>query len=210
MPAHDWTLVDAGTFHAFHVAWIAELQKKLNGGVLPADFYAMAEQVGGNVWLDDVDFYVRKACRLVIRHASNDRVVAIVEILSPGNKCTRAAMAKFVDRVCGALDQGHQLLLIDLFPPGAGAPHGVHGALWAVIRDGGFDQPRDKLLTLAAYSTADSATAYVEPFGVGDALADMPLFLGPDSYVSVPLEATYRNAWEGMPQRWRSVLEGTR
>jgi hypothetical protein len=47
MPVHEWSRVFDGAFHAFHVAWIAELQKVLNSGNLPADYYAMAEQVMG-------------------------------------------------------------------------------------------------------------------------------------------------------------------
>jgi hypothetical protein len=44
MPVHDWRRVEAGIFHAFHVAWIPELQKVLNGGLLPEGFYALAER----------------------------------------------------------------------------------------------------------------------------------------------------------------------
>lgn len=33
MPIHDWTRVTAGTFHAFHTAWIVQLQEMLNAGV---------------------------------------------------------------------------------------------------------------------------------------------------------------------------------
>jgi len=35
----------------------------------------------------------------------------------------------------------------------------------------------------------------------------MPLFLDPWSYVNMPLEATYRAAWRGVPCRGRDVLE---
>ena len=52
MPIHDWTRVSAGTFHDFHVAWIAELRKVLNNGLLPAGFYAMSEQVSGDANVD--------------------------------------------------------------------------------------------------------------------------------------------------------------
>ena len=52
MPIHDWTRVTAGTFYAFHVAWIAELQRVLNSGVLPEGYYAQAEQVAGQVIAD--------------------------------------------------------------------------------------------------------------------------------------------------------------
>jgi hypothetical protein len=36
----------------------------------------------------------------------------------------------------------------------------------------------------------------------------MPLFLLPDRYVNAPLEATYQEAYRGMPAFWRNILEG--
>lgn len=53
----------------------------------------------------------------------------------------------------------------------------------------------------------DGITAYVEPVAVGQALSDMPLFLDPGHYVNVPLESTYQAAYEGVPRRWRQVIE---
>jgi hypothetical protein len=47
MPVHDWTRVDDGTFHAFRLAWLGQLQAALNGGILPPDYYALAEQHAG-------------------------------------------------------------------------------------------------------------------------------------------------------------------
>ena len=44
MPIHDWSRVDAGIFHHFHHAWIEEIARALNRGVLPGEYYAMAEQ----------------------------------------------------------------------------------------------------------------------------------------------------------------------
>ena len=44
MPVHDWTRVHAGEFQAFHNGWIWELQRALNGGLLPNGFYALNEQ----------------------------------------------------------------------------------------------------------------------------------------------------------------------
>ncbi|HXT60163.1 MAG TPA: hypothetical protein VN699_16100 [Pirellulales bacterium] len=52
------------------------------------------------------------------------------------------------------------------------------------------------------------ATYYVEPLAIGDALADMPLFLTADVYVSVPLDATYLAAWSAVPRRWQVEVEG--
>lgn len=52
MAVHDWTRVDAGTFHAFHTAWITHLSEALNGGLLPPSYYALPEQQGGRLIAD--------------------------------------------------------------------------------------------------------------------------------------------------------------
>ena len=44
MPVHDWTRVEAGVFHHFHHAWIEEISRALNAGILPPEFYALSEQ----------------------------------------------------------------------------------------------------------------------------------------------------------------------
>lgn len=50
MPLHDWSKVESGIFHDFHTVWIAEIRNALNGGLLPADFYALTEQhMGGYI-----------------------------------------------------------------------------------------------------------------------------------------------------------------
>ncbi len=53
MPIHDWTRVDAGIFHHFHLEWIGEIARVLNAGLLPPDHYALAEQITGS-WEPDV------------------------------------------------------------------------------------------------------------------------------------------------------------
>jgi hypothetical protein len=154
-----------------------------------------------------IDEYARKQRSLVIRHTSDDRVVAIVEVLSPGNKSSRLALRSFVEKAAAYLVHGYHLLLLDLQPPTPRDPQGIHGALWEEIGDSPYIAPPDKRLTLAAYSAGGVTKAYVEPIGVGDVLPDMPLFLNPESYVSVLLERTYQAAWRPVPRRWRSVLE---
>lgn len=52
MPIHDWTRVDAGTFHAFHLTWICRLAGVLNNGDLPAGFYSMPEQAATLMQMD--------------------------------------------------------------------------------------------------------------------------------------------------------------
>jgi hypothetical protein len=61
MPVHDWTRVEAGVFHAFHVAWIPEIQKSLNGGLLPEGYYALAEQHAGRAIADVLTLHASPA-----------------------------------------------------------------------------------------------------------------------------------------------------
>jgi hypothetical protein len=249
MPIHDWTRVTAGTWHAFHLSWIAELQLALNSGLLPAAYYAQAEQIAGPLGPDvltlqmangadinapgsspgansggvavavtpprmryvvaaEIDEYVPKRRTLVIRHASGDRVVALLEIVSPGNKASRHALRSFVEKAVEALYRGYHLLLVDLFPPGPRDPNGIHGAIWSEFSDAGYVQPDNEPLTLVSYSAGQPKQAYIEPTAVGRTLIDMPLFLEPDIYVNVPLEATYQAAYRGVPRRWQRVLQG--
>jgi hypothetical protein len=58
VPVHDWTLVQPGIFHDFYVAWLAEVRSTLNEGLLPAGFYALAEQHAGNTIADVLTLHV--------------------------------------------------------------------------------------------------------------------------------------------------------
>jgi hypothetical protein len=51
---HDWTRVKAGTYHNFHFRWIAAIMDRLNAGLLPSGFFAMAEQIIGRPETDVV------------------------------------------------------------------------------------------------------------------------------------------------------------
>ena len=151
--------------------------------------------------------YARKRSRVAVRHRSGDRVVAILEIVSPGNKAQRFAFRAFVEKALQLLDASVHLLIVDLFPPGSLDPQGIHGAIWSAIEGDDFKLPPDGRLTLVAYSSGEVKRAFIEPVAVGDALPDMPLFLEPGRYVPVPLEATYRGAFDAVPKRWRDEIE---
>lgn len=159
--------------------------------------------------LSEEEIYTRRRRSLTIRHVSGDRVVAYLEILSPGNKSSRAALDRFLDKAVAVLNHGCHLLLVDLFPPGTFDPQGLHQAIWSQFCRSDWEQPADKPLTLAAYSGGMFPHAYVEPVAVAAALPEMPLFLEEDWYVNVPLEATYQEAYTTVPRRWREVIEGT-
>lgn len=150
--------------------------------------------------------YAAKAKAVTIRHVSNHEVVAMVEIISPGNKNNQNGLDAFVRKAREALAGGVHLLLVDLFPPSSRDPQGIHRAVWGDDCGADYALPEDKPLTCVAYVGGASAEAFVELVAVGDALPEMPLFLTPDVYVLAPLEATYQSAFEGMPAYWRNVL----
>ena len=99
-------------------------------------------------------------------------------------------------------------MVIDPYPLSDNAPDGIHGLMWAELEGGGrYDHPPAEPLTQVSYASGEYVTAYVEPLAVNATLTDMPLFLNPQRYVSLPLETTYTQAYEGMPKRWKRVLE---
>lgn len=253
MPVHDWKLVDAGIFHDFHQSWIIAIRNSLNSGLLPNDFYALAEQVAegpipdvvtlekmsqandeiprvdyagnpisseiGLAVLDappqtrynhevDFDLYAARATHVVVRHVSGDQVVGFIEIVSPGNKHSAVALRTFVNKLGAALRSGCHLLVIDLHPPTPRDPRGIHAKFWEDsfgVTAPGVDPEHP--LGMAAYCSHLRPVAYFEPFAIGNSLMDMPIFLTPDRYVNVPLERTYMEAWQGVPRRWRQVID---
>jgi hypothetical protein len=227
MPIHDWSRVHACVFHNLHLGWITELGRAFNNGVLPSDYYCLGEQLGSRLGpevltqvatplkenpavvdrLGEPERYARRQRTLVIRHAPDHRMVALFEILSPGNKTSRHELRLLLKKAHAALSRGIHLLLIDLQPSSAHAPQGIHGALWEQLTGEAYVQPPDKLLTLAAYDAGPPKVAYVEPLAVGDVLPVMPLFLAPEHYMSAPLESTYLAAYNGMPRYYRNILE---
>jgi len=200
---HDWTRVDAGIFHAFDLGWIPILKTALNVGLLPPDYYALAEQVAA---VTELEKPIYQQWAVAIRHESNHRMIARIEILTPDNRANRHALRSFLDRAESALAQGIHLLLIDLYPSTSRDPRSIHGALWDRLF-GGTVPALEKPLTLAAYTGGQTPTAYVEPVAVGDPLPDMPLFLTEEQYITVPMETTYCTAYAGMPRYYRTILE---
>jgi Protein of unknown function (DUF4058) len=152
------------------------------------------------------NIYAVRANRIVVRHHLG-RIIAVIEIMSPGNKDSRAALRDFVDKTVGFLREGIHVLVVDLFPPTARDPLGIHKVLWDEIVEEDFAFPLGKDRILASYETGGERAAYVEPVAVGDALPDTLLFLTNSLYVMVPLEATYEATWQASPEEMRTTVE---
>ena len=177
------------------------------GGVATAPRLLLPRPVEKITTQTEDEFYRRKKSTIVVRHVSGDRVVAMIEIVSPGNKSSKHAVRSFSTKACELLEHRIHLLIVDPFPPGPRDPGGVHGLIWGEVTDEEYRLPPDKPLTLVAYEADSITRAYVDPVAVGDSLPDKPLFLEPNGCVMVPLEATYNAAFDAQPRRWRNVLQ---
>jgi hypothetical protein len=158
--------------------------------------------------VDDLAFYLARQRTIVIRHSSGDRIVALIEIVSPANKHTQQTLEQFADKVIAALHDGIHVLLVDLFPPTRYDPDGIHGYIWHRLLAGTYHAPPEGILTLVSYAAIQPLRAFVERLNAGDSLTAMPLCLTRTHYINVPLEETCQQAWSGVPQRWRRVIEG--
>ncbi len=151
--------------------------------------------------------YAARSNRVTIRDASRE-VVAVIEIVSPGNKSSRNAIRSFVEKTIDLLRQGTNLLIVDLFPPTPRDPEGINPMIWNELTAEPLVLPPDKRLTLAAYVAGSILRSYIEPVAVGDSLTDMPLFLDPENYVPTPLESSYEEAWRVCPEEFREAITG--
>lgn len=236
MPMHDWTRVDAGIYHAFHSVWITEIHRAVmnilpegyyslpeqqaagfgpdiltikseddevsEGGVLVTQAKPISKLYQETV----TEFYLRKKKSVVIHHVSGDRVVAMIEIVSPGNKNSSHGLHSFVAKARELLQQKVHLLIVDPFPISSRDPHGLHAAIFEEIQDDPLELPPQSPLSVFAYECDDRVRTYLETLAVGQSIPDMPVFLYPGRYIDVPLEATYMTAWEAVPKRWQKVI----
>ncbi len=251
MPAHDWKRVRPGIFHDFHSTWVVEVRNALNSGILPAGYYALAEQILGRAQPDVIALellpregreegreravpaggpgglalalpppkaaiverlenpsYPRTSRTIIVRHEEGHEVVALIEIISPGNKASRVELEGFLAKVCAAFERGLHLLIVDLFAPGTLDSGGLHRAIWMALGREGAVLPAHRTLLAAAYERSfGGIDAYVEPFAVGERVPSMPLFLRPGYYVNVPLEEIYSRAFASVPAVWRAKVE---
>ena len=175
--------------------------------VHPASFSKKKPKPKTSIVARSDDEYYRKIKKnIAIRHVSDDRIVAVIEIVSPGNKSGHSNFTSFVKKSCDLLQNDIHLLFIDVFPPGKYDPNGLHAYIWEWLTGEESELP-GKPLQAVSYERDEYTTAYVEPFAVNDPLPDMPVFLEPDFYVDLSLEQTYLEAFAATPKRWRDELE---
>jgi hypothetical protein len=155
----------------------------------------------------DRDYYADKASRVAIHHRLG-RIVAIIEIVSPGNKHDNESFDDFCEKVVKTIRSRVHVLVVDLFPPTRRDPAGIHKAIWDHFEeDDPFEltAPQDRVF--ASYEGDGVNTAYIETLGLGEPLPAMPLFIAPGAHILVPLEETYMRAWTDTPKAVRRLVE---
>lgn len=211
MPIHDWSRVHSGIFHDFHLGWVVEIKRYLNRGPLPVGHYALLESPQrwdqANRIESDSEAFARRANRIAVRNKLNS-VVAIIEIVSPGNKESIRAIQSFAGKAVDCLRSGINLVVIDLFPTSPCDPEGIHRAIWTeFVDEQSILHSTDKPFTIISYEAASPPCAYIETFSVGDTFPDTAMFLAPGWYVNIPLEQTYAASWAFTPKPIRELVE---
>jgi hypothetical protein len=177
------------------------------GGIALADAHP---RIGRRLVAGPEAVYRARRRTLTIRHASGNRIVAFLEIVSPGNKDRTMSVQELANKVDAALMRGIHVMIVDLFPPARFDPQGLHGAVWARYGTEEYAVPADQPLTVCSYRAVVPVEAYIEHMAFGDPLPEMPLFLDLETYICAPLERTYLAAFQDMPVFLRHRLEGQR
>lgn len=152
-------------------------------------------------------WYAAKAKAIAVRHVTTHEVVAVLEIVSPGNKSSGNGIQSFVRKAEELLSAGINLTVIDVLPPGPRDPQDIRPLIRGEDPSDPFPFDPARPLTCASYIGGLGAEAFVESAAVGSTLPEVPLFLSRDEYVELPLESTYESAFGASPQVWREVLE---
>ena len=238
MPLHDWTRATPGMFPDFHSGWLTDLKRTLNRGLLPPGYYAMAEQraslygpdvltltarprpvpptIGNGVAVAEprsdrkvVSHALPAAGRAVtIRHAAGERVVAVIEVVSPANKDRPEHVGDFAGKVVALVRGGIHVAVIDILPPGPHDPDGLHGAVWPGLdtEPEASRPPADRPFSFAAYRADDPPTAFLSYVALGQPLPGLSLFLDGGVFVEVPVEQTYMTNYNELPAELKAVL----
>ena len=146
--------------------------------------------------------------RVLVRRGGGT-LIAAIEIVSPSNLKTLDARRELADKCRDLLRGGVHVCVFDPFPARQRGPT-VESLTIADATDE-WTEPRDATQGLAASYVSGGLgrmkTAYLEPLDIGRPLPEMPVFLTPGTYVNLPLEPTYGQAFAGVGRSVRRILE---
>ena len=166
-------------------------------------------RIGRKLIADPKAAYRARRRTLTIRHASGHRIVAFLEILSPGNKDRTTSVQEFVNKVDSALMQGIHVMIVELFPPAVRSA-GPSGGGLGPIRHRGVRRPSRPALDRLLVPGRRARRGLYRAHGVRRPLARHAPVPGGRYLCLSPLELTYQAAFQDMPAFLRDPLEGRR
>ena len=144
---------------------------------------------------------------LTVRQTGQDRVVAVLEIVSPGNKKEASEFGALIDKTVALLAKGIHVVVVDLHRPGPYDPHGIANVVWEKLGQPWLVADARHPLAVASFAAGRTVRVYLEPLAVGDALPDMPMFLAAGQHVRLPLERSYRSTFHRLPAHLRTAFD---
>ena len=164
-------------------------------------------------YIDETDHWsALRESRVVIHSKRGDRVVAVIEVVSPRNKDRAEAVTFFGNKLETALQAGCNGLVIDLLPAGKFDPLGMHQAFWSRFCENPHGVSEGEPLAMSSYhaplqnGTLDPI-AYFESVAVGQELPEMPLFLSSGEYINMPMQRLYDDTIAKLPSPYLEDLE---
>ena len=187
----------------------------LEGGVAVQRKVLLTSQVAPHTrYVDEADHWsALRESRIAVRSKRGDRVVAILEVISPRNKDRAEAVTFFGNKLEAVLHAGCNALVLDFLPPGSFDPQGMHSAFWSRFCETPHGVTEAEPLAMSSYhAPIHNGTlepiAYFESVAVGQTLPEMPLFLASGEYINMPMQQLYDEALSTLPPPYRDDLEG--
>lgn len=149
----------------------------------------------------------RRQRRIAIFSAREERRVAVLEVVLPGNKDSDRRARAFEEKILACIESGLHVLVVDPLPATEAAP-GLAAAVARALGSGKVPLGGRCAASFEWQPEPPVVRVYNESLRVGRAIPDASLFLEPGLSVDVPLERTYREAVAAMPAVDRDRLVG--
>lgn len=159
----------------------------------------LAKPVTRFVHRSDKAIFSVRANRILVKHHLG-RIIAVIEIMSPGNKDSRSSMRDFVSKSLEFIRAGIHLLVVDLFPPTARDPLGIHKLIWDEIQDDDFAFPAGKDRTLVSYGSSFAASWISVAGGTAECASNMTAPSGPTFSRAALIALTMLSMSLGFPE----------
>lgn len=143
---------------------------------------------------------------VAVRQVGDKRVVALIELASASNKDRPENVTAYVGKAKAALDAGVHVVHLDVLPPTKFTPVGLGGAIWNAVNGNDYPFTPEKPLAADAFQAGRVIELFANPLAVGDELPDVPLFLTTDTYIDLPLTASYTDAFRSIAPDDRDLL----